>query len=87
MPPFKPTSGLSPKGVTRMRESTASHIAEPALAESGLTREGLRREVTAAPLSTKQRKSVPKSDFVFPDKAPGPGSYPIPDRSHAANAL
>lgn len=56
MPPLKPTSGLSPKGLTRMRESTTSHIAKPELAESGLTRDGLRREVTATPSTTKQRK-------------------------------
>lgn len=41
----------------------------------------------AAALDTQQRKSLSKSDFVFPDKAPGPGSYPIPDRQHGANAL
>lgn len=34
-----------------------------------------------ARLSTKARKSLPKKDFAGPDK-----SYPIPDRSHAANA-
>lgn len=35
---------------------------------------------------------MPKSDFALPGKGEGPkgagsGSYPIPDRSHAANAL
>jgi hypothetical protein len=40
-----------------------------------------------AKLTTEQRKALPKSDFVFPDKAPGSGSYPIPDKSHAMNAL
>lgn len=45
-----------------------------------------------AVLSTKQRKNLPKSDFARPGKGEGPkgkgaGSYPIPDRSHAANAL
>lgn len=43
-------------------------------------------------LSAKQRQSLPKSDFALPGKGSGPkgagsGSYPIPDRSHAANAL
>lgn len=33
-----------------------------------------------------QRKALPKSSFAVPSKAPGPGSYPIPDASHAANA-
>lgn len=56
---------------------------------SGLTRDGLRRipEASAATLSTQQRKNLPKSSFVFPDKAPDSGSYPIHDRAHAANAL
>jgi hypothetical protein len=43
-------------------------------------------------LSAAQRQSLPKSDFALPGKGKGPkgagsGSYPIPDRSHAANAL
>ena len=33
-------------------------------------------------LSTKKRKSLPKSDFGLP----GSRSYPVNDRSHAANA-
>ncbi len=40
-----------------------------------------------AVLSTKSRKSLPKGDFAIPSKAPVSGSYPIPDRSHAQNAL
>jgi len=45
-----------------------------------------------AVLSTKQRKKLPKSQFALPGKGEGPqgkgaGSYPIPDRAHAANAL
>lgn len=39
-----------------------------------------------AKLSMAQRKALPKSDFAVPSKAPGPGSYPIPDKSHAQNA-
>jgi hypothetical protein len=43
-------------------------------------------------LSAAQRQSLPKSDFALPGKGTGPkgagsGSYPIPDRSHAQNAL
>lgn len=38
-------------------------------------------------LTTKDRKGLGKSQFAIPSKAPGSGSYPIPDRSHAANAL
>jgi hypothetical protein len=37
-------------------------------------------------LSSKQRKALPKQDFAVPSKAPGSGSYPMPDRAHAANA-
>jgi hypothetical protein len=39
-----------------------------------------------AKLSMAQRKALPKSAFAVPSKAPGPGSYPIPDAAHAANA-
>lgn len=39
-----------------------------------------------AKLSTKTRKSLPKSSFGLPSKAPGSGSYPMPDRKHAALA-
>jgi hypothetical protein len=35
-----------------------------------------------AKLTTKQRNSLPASDFA----GPTPGSYPVPDKSHAANA-
>lgn len=43
-------------------------------------------------LSAKSRQALPKSDFARPGKGAGPkgagsGSYPIPDRSHAQNAL
>lgn len=39
-----------------------------------------------AKLSMAQRKTLPKKDFAVPSKAPGPGSYPIPDAAHAKNA-
>lgn len=38
-------------------------------------------------LTMAQRQALPRSDFVFPDRAPGPGSYPIPDRKHALIAI
>lgn len=43
-------------------------------------------------LSTQQRKRLPSSDFALPGRGSGPsgkgsGSYPIPDASHARNAL
>jgi hypothetical protein len=38
-------------------------------------------------LPWRARKRLPRSDFAIPEKAPGPGSYPIPDRAHARNAL
>lgn len=34
-----------------------------------------------AKLTTKQRKALPKSAFAGPNR-----SYPVPDKSHAANA-
>lgn len=43
-------------------------------------------------LSASSRNALPASDFAFPGKGGGPkgkgsGSYPIPDPSHARNAL
>ena len=38
-------------------------------------------------LTAAQRKKIPIRKFALPAKAPGSGSYPIPDRVHAANAL
>jgi hypothetical protein len=43
--------------------------------------------LSKAVLTAADRKALPKSDYVFPDKAPGPGSYPIPDETHARAAL
>ena len=40
-----------------------------------------------AVLTVKQRRGLSSHDFVFPEKAPGDGSYPIPDKAHAADAL
>lgn len=45
-----------------------------------------------AKLSMKSRKALPSSSFALPGKGEGPsgkgaGSYPIPDKSHARNAL
>ena len=38
-------------------------------------------------LTAAARKSLPKSDFAVPSKAPGPGSYPMPDKEHAQVAV
>jgi hypothetical protein len=43
-------------------------------------------------LTSKTRQGLPKSDFALPGKGEGKkgagsGSYPIPDASHARNAL
>ena len=43
----------------------------------------VRVPVAKAKLSSKQRNSLSSSDFVFPDTR----EYPIPDESHARNAL
>lgn len=45
-----------------------------------------------AKLSAADRKKIPSRDFALPGKGEGPqgkgsGSYPIPDKSHARNAL
>lgn len=40
-----------------------------------------------ATLSTADRKKLDKSQYAIPEKAPGSGSYPIPDASHARDAL
>jgi hypothetical protein len=45
-----------------------------------------------AKLSMGQRKKLPAKSFALPGKGEGPsgkgaGSYPIPDASHARNAL
>jgi hypothetical protein len=45
-----------------------------------------------AVLSAAARKKIPKSQFALPGKGEGPqgkgaGSYPIPDKAHARNAL
>jgi hypothetical protein len=36
-----------------------------------------------AKLTMAARRALPKSDFAVPSKAPGPGSYPMPDQAHA----
>lgn len=38
-------------------------------------------------LDAAARQALPQNAFAVPSKAPGPGSYPIPDASHAENAL
>jgi len=39
-----------------------------------------------ARLTAARRASLPTSAYGVPSKAPGPGSYPMPDRKHAAVA-
>jgi hypothetical protein len=38
-------------------------------------------------LTMQRRRMLPASDFVFPERRPGHGSYPIPDEHHARLAL
>lgn len=40
-----------------------------------------------ARLTMAQRRALPKSKFLVPSKAPGPGSYPVPDASHKRSAV
>ena len=37
-------------------------------------------------LTIEQRRNLPKSAFAVPSKAPGPGSYPMPDAAHRSAA-
>jgi hypothetical protein len=39
-----------------------------------------------ARLTAAARRALPKSAFLVPSKAPGPGSYPVPDAKHRAVA-
>lgn len=38
-------------------------------------------------LNAASRKRISKNKFGIPEKAPGSGSYPMPDIQHARNAL
>ena len=40
-----------------------------------------------AKLSMSDRRALPKSAFLVPSKAPGPGSYPVPDAEHRRVAV
>ena len=40
-----------------------------------------------AELTEAEREAIPPGEFAMPEKAPGPGSYPIEDEAHARNAL
>jgi hypothetical protein len=40
-----------------------------------------------AKLNAAARKAIPRGEFGVPSKAPGSGSYPMPDKSHAQNAM
>jgi hypothetical protein len=44
-------------------------------------------EVSKAPLTMQRRRGLKSSDFAIPEKAPGPGSYPIQSRHQAGIAL
>lgn len=39
-----------------------------------------------ARLTAEERRKLPLSDFAVPSKAPGPGSFPMPDKAHAIAA-
>jgi hypothetical protein len=39
-----------------------------------------------AKLTAAARRALPLSDFAVPSKAPGAGSFPIPDAAHLAAA-
>ena len=41
----------------------------------------------AEELTTNARKHISTRNFAIPEKAPGPGSYPVHDEAHAKAAL
>ena len=47
----------------------------------------VRKKSKSDKLTPAKRRKLPKSDFGLPSKAPGVGSYPIPDIKHAAAAV
>jgi len=70
---------------TRARANNRARV--PELANVGRRGGDISAEIEEKTLTAKQRKAMPKSDFAIPEKAPGPGSYPIGDEAHARNAL
>jgi hypothetical protein len=75
---FKPTSGLTRSGMRALQRQSGVVIARALEHES----------IFAKKLSADDRKSLPDSAFVFPERGKASsGSYPVHDRSHAANAL
>lgn len=62
------------------------------LARRGTVAERKHRFKKAGRLTAGERQSLPRGDFALPGKGEGPkgagaGSYPIPDESHAKDAL
>ncbi len=53
--------------------------------KTGLYR--LHRGEKVAKLTANARKHIAPKKFGVPSKAPASGSYPMPDRSHAVNAM
>lgn len=48
---------------------------------------GVCEPVAKGKLKAADRKKLPKGSFAIPEKAPGSGSYPIPDEDHGRDAL
>ena len=81
----------------QLRRKTQQAGRDKRKAETGYTRHGGSRAkkeevVHEDKLSYKERQGLAKSQFALPGKGSGPegkqgGSYPIPDASHARNAL
>ena len=85
---LKPGSGESIKDEAKVMEALAQEIAgEHPQRDGESDADHQKRLLNEAVLTMEQRKAMPKSDFVFPEKAPGPGSYPIGDKGHAQAAL
>ena len=47
----------------------------------------LHGELLKRRLSAADRRAIPKGNFAIPEKAPGPGSYPVTDRKHGVRCV
>jgi hypothetical protein len=80
LPPGLANMSALPKGLSNYAQNQGQPDQSNTAAAQGYARGG-------NVLSSGQRKRLPSSSFAIPSKKPGSGSYPIPDASHARNAL
>lgn len=77
------------KGLEGLQESaySAARAQEIHRKRAELREAQMELELLERSMSMGERKKINKDDFVFPEKAPGPGSYPIHDKKHAVKAV